>query len=129
MISRTSAGPRICPVSDSQVETINNGCGSLICNGRRISIELSNSQPDVNDDTGSDARVTIGEGERSVVLRSIQSASQADGRVRSTVSFGDTGVLIYTMEKTPAGWRIADVVDRGRAGEGDLGLMRTLTLR
>jgi hypothetical protein len=63
-----------------------------------------------------------------MVIRSIQSAPQADDRVQSTVAFGGTGVLIYTLEQTPAGWRIADVVDRGRAGnEGDVGLVQTLS--
>lgn len=65
-----------------------------------------------------------------MVIRSVTSAAQADGRVVSTVSFGDIGVLVYTLERTPVGWRIAEVVDRGRSGaDGDVSLVQTLNAR
>ena len=71
-----------------------------------------------------------------MVIRSIDSTPQPDGRVFSEVSFDSfdasgtnyPALLVYSLEQTPDGWRIAEVVDR-RGAEGDVSLMRTLELQ
>lgn len=64
-----------------------------------------------------------------MIVRTVTTAPQADGRVRADVSFGQgPGVLRYTLEQTSAGWRIANVVDSGRPGnDGDIDLVQMLS--
>jgi hypothetical protein len=70
-----------------------------------------------------------------LALNSLKSSAQADGRVQSTVSFDSfdvTGknhplVLVYTLERTSAGWRIADVVSRSAGQEGYPSLLQSLS--
>ena len=70
-----------------------------------------------------------------LVTRSFEFAPQPDGRVRSTVSFDSfdssgvnyPSVLIYSLEQTPAGWRVAEVMDR-RGTQDDVSLLQTLGL-
>lgn len=70
-----------------------------------------------------------------LVLNSLRSSAQADGRVQSTVSFDSFDVsganhpivLTYTLEQTPAGWRIADVVSRSAGQEGFPSLLQSLS--
>lgn len=72
-----------------------------------------------------------------LVLNSLNSSAQADGRVRSTVSFDSFDVsgrnhpivLTYTLEQTPVGWRIADVLSRNAGQEGYPSLLQSLGRR
>lgn len=69
-----------------------------------------------------------------MVIHSLQSSSQTEGRVQSTASFNsfdvsgnnDPIVLIHTLEETPAGWRIAYIVNGSAGQEGYPSLLQSL---
>ena len=70
-----------------------------------------------------------------LALNALKSSAQADGRVQSTVAFDSFDVsgknhpivLIYTLERTPAGWRIADVASRSPGQENFPSLLQSLS--